>query len=219
MRLTNPMYNSKSSELKQFNIILRNSLNAAKRSFYSSEFNKHKGDMKKTWNTINSVLGRKKLKSIFPQKMKTSNGSEFAGKINIANEFNKLFTDANSEEDNSYNSNFSNFLQMNITSCFKFQSIALEFLEKIVKDLQPKHSFGHDELSPFIFKRVFNHIKHPLHRLINLSLLNGIFPTKLKLAKVVPIYKKMKILILAIIGPSHFCLHSAKFLKRSYFPK
>ena len=106
MRLANPLYNSKLSELKQFNITLRKSLNAAKRSFYSSEFNKHKCDMKKTWNTINSVLGRKKLKSIFPQKMKTSDGSEFAGKINIANEFNKLFTDANSDENNSNNTNF-----------------------------------------------------------------------------------------------------------------
>ena len=124
--------------------------------------------MKKTWNTINSVLGRKKLKSIFPQKMKTSDGSEFSGKINIANEFNKLFTDANFDENNSNNTNFSNFLQMNITSSFRFQPITLEFLEKIANDLQPKHSFGHDELSPFIFKRIFNHIKQQLHMLINL---------------------------------------------------
>ena len=65
--------------------------------------------MKKTWNTINSVSGRKKLKSIFPQKMKTSDGSEFSGKINIANEFNKLFTDANFDENNSNNTNFSDF--------------------------------------------------------------------------------------------------------------
>ena len=125
--------------------------------------------------------------------MKTENGSEFAGKTNIANEFNKLFTDNNSEDDNLNNTNninFSSFLRMNINSNFRFQAISLDSLESIVKDLQPKHSFGYDELSPLTFKNIFTCIKQPLLKLINLSLLNGIFPNKLKLAKVVPVFKK-----------------------------
>ena len=193
MNISNPRYNSKYAELRRFNVTLRNSLNAAKKLFYDNEFNKFKGDMKKTWNTISSVLGRKKMKSVFPNKMKTENGSEFAGKTNIANEFNKLFTDNNSEDDNLNNTNninFASFLRMNINSNFRFQAISLDSLESIVKNLQPKHSFGYDELSPLTFKNIFTCIKQPLLKLINLSLLNGIFPNKLKLAKVVPVFKK-----------------------------
>ena len=66
MNLSNPRYNSKYAELRRFNVTLRNSLNAAKKLFYDNEFNKFKGDMKKTGNTISSVLGRKKMKSVFP---------------------------------------------------------------------------------------------------------------------------------------------------------
>ena len=48
---------------------------------------------------------------------------------------------------------------------------------------------GSDELSPKIIKMSMNVITDPLLHVCNVSLLGGIFPPELKIAKVVPIFK------------------------------
>ena len=48
---------------------------------------------------------------------------------------------------------------------------------------------GHDGLPPSIMKQLTNEYVIPLTHLINLSIVQGDFPSELKLAKVLPIYK------------------------------
>ena len=49
---------------------------------------------------------------------------------------------------------------------------------------------GNDNMGNFIIKRVANEIVKPLTMIFNLSISTGIVPEMLKIAKVVPIYKK-----------------------------
>ena len=58
-----------------------------------------------------------------------------------------------------------------------------------MKNLKPKSSTGHDNLSMKLLKGITS-IHEPLALIINQSLTTGIFPQKLKIAKVIPIYKK-----------------------------
>ena len=48
---------------------------------------------------------------------------------------------------------------------------------------------GYDNISMRVIKHSFHLISVPLTTIINLSLEKGIFPDKLKLTKVIPIYK------------------------------
>ena len=48
---------------------------------------------------------------------------------------------------------------------------------------------GYDNISMRVIKHSFHLISAPLTNIINLSLQKGIFPDKLKLTKVIPIYK------------------------------
>ena len=48
---------------------------------------------------------------------------------------------------------------------------------------------GYDELSAYIAKQCIDNYVMPLTYIINMSLMEGIFPSELKLAKVVPIFK------------------------------
>ena len=50
-------------------------------------------------------------------------------------------------------------------------------------------SSGHDEFPPFVGKSCVDAYIEPLTHLINVSLKSGVFPSELKLAKVVPIFK------------------------------
>ena len=46
-----------------------------------------------------------------------------------------------------------------------------------------------DEISPHVVKMTFNLFLKPLHHICNVSILHGIFPNELKVAKVIPLYK------------------------------
>ena len=60
---------------------------------------------------------------------------------------------------------------------------------KILKELKPKQSTGHDNVSTHFLKQISNNISTPVSILVNKSIQSGTFPDTLKLAKVIPIYK------------------------------
>lgn len=79
------------------------------------------------------------------------------------------------------------------TQCsVKFQCppVTEDELDKIIDSLANKWSSGYDEVPFSVIKYVKLELVKPLTHLINSSLITGLFPNKLKIAKVVPIYKK-----------------------------
>lgn len=66
---------------------------------------------------------------------------------------------------------------------------AKEFLE-IINKIGKKRSTGYDDIPGNIVKSIGTNIMEPLSHIINASFTEGCFPTKLKEAKIIPIYKK-----------------------------
>ena len=62
-------------------------------------------------------------------------------------------------------------------------------LENICSLFSPWKAPGYDNISMRVIKHSFHLISAPLVNIINLSLSKGIFPDKLKIGKVIPIYK------------------------------
>ena len=58
---------------------------------------------------------------------------------------------------------------------------------KIINELKPKNSSGHDGISSKLVKDLKNEIALPLSIMINKSIESGHVPVTMKLAKVVPI--------------------------------
>ena len=77
-----------------------------------------------------------------------------------------------------------------INSNFKFSNTNREEVLKIINNFLPKTSTGCDELSMKLLKRIKLIVCDPLALIINQSLNTGIFPKQLKLAKVLPLFKK-----------------------------
>ena len=144
------------------------------------------------WSVINSVLGRKKTRDLFKLSI---NGVEEKNKTKIATEFNTYF------------SNVADKLVKNIPAC-KWRKRFYEYLGKrnpksmffkptnpieilkILSSLAHKSSSGWDNIpqkvvksSPFVVIVALSHI-------FNLSLKEHIFPDKMKVARVIPIFKK-----------------------------
>ena len=66
----------------------------------------------------------------------------------------------------------------------------LEDTEKMIKNLKTKESFGNDGISVKLLKAIAPGILLPLTLILNQSLITGVFPDTLKIAKVIPLYKK-----------------------------
>jgi len=63
-------------------------------------------------------------------------------------------------------------------------------LTKIITKLNNTKSPGYDNIGPRLIKGVCTTILDPLVHIFNLSLLSGCVPHKLKVAKVIPVFKK-----------------------------
>ena len=88
------------------------------------------------------------------------------------------------------NNTFKDYLQNNISSQFSFKKVTTKEIENIIKELQSKNSTGNDDISCNLLKYLLPVLSQSLTLIINQSLNTGIFPNKLKLAKLVPIFKK-----------------------------
>ena len=164
----------------------------AKKEYYNNEFFKYKRDVKNTWATINNLLCRKKRKSSHPTQINI-NSKKVTDKKEIAEEFNKYFTsigpvlsDAIPQTAKTHRS----YLNKVILSRFAFSPTNNNEIMKIIDIFLPKTSSGEDGLSMKLLKRIKHIIVDSLTLIINQSLNTGIFPENLKLAKVLPLFKK-----------------------------
>ena len=73
---------------------------------------------------------------------------------------------------------------------FEFSEINKQKVIEIIDKLKPKSSCGIDRLSNKLLKLIKIEISESLTLIINQSINTGIFPNKLKIAKVLPLFKK-----------------------------
>ena len=62
-------------------------------------------------------------------------------------------------------------------------------IENLIKSLPNKRSSGHDEINNVILKSLCLAISYPLQLIFNQSIVTGVFPDKMKIAEVIPLYK------------------------------
>ena len=86
-------------------------------------------------------------------------------------------------------SNHKVYLKENYTNTFDFTKVDELEVNSIIDHLSPKTSYGFDGISTLLLKHCKKAIIKPLQIIIKQALTTGIFPDKLKIAKVQPIYK------------------------------
>jgi hypothetical protein len=192
--MDDPLYNTLKINLQTYNRILKQSIRRAKTEYYQSCFEKYKDDTKNTWNTIKTIINKDHVKSNFPETFIINNTRESCPK-KIADAFNEYFVQigpklANSIQNPASNISHREYLQRSITTRFQFKNVSVTDVQKIIKELKPKSSYGKDRLSNNLLKFISPEISPALTLIINQSLNTGIFPESLKIAKVLPIHKK-----------------------------
>ena len=167
-------------------------LRVAKKQYYSDLLDDHKNNLKQTWNVLNDLLGRTRKQQV-PDSFDI-NGTPTSDSQKIADGFNSFFTNIGPNLTNQIpvsESNFNDFLvniQSPMNSLFMSPTDSEEII-KICATFKSGTSCGYDGIKPDIVKYVINLISSPLVHIFNLSIITGIVPEQLKIAKVVPIYK------------------------------
>ena len=171
---------------------LNQCIRTAKKECYVNEFTKYKSDIRKTWDTLKGIICKNKMKSEYPRNF-IDRGQQIAGDKNIADKLNEYVTQIGPSLANSIDisnkATFDTYLKKPNSSSFQFEYTDVPNVQKIIKNFKPKSSAGHDNISSKLLRQVGDIVAYPLSIIINQSLCTGIFPNRLKLAKVIPLYK------------------------------
>jgi hypothetical protein len=182
------------TNLDTYNKILKKSIRQAKAIHHHRTFEQCEDDPKKTWKNINSLMNRKTREdSKLPQTI-TIDGINYEQNQTIVQKFNHHFSTVGQKVSNSVpetpNISFRDFLTNSINTSFVFERITVHTVLKAIDSLSPKQSTDKDGISSNLLKTIKSEICAPLKIIINQCLSCGLFPDSLKIAKVLPLFKK-----------------------------
>ena len=172
-----------------FKYSLQCQMKQKEKEYYNDMVIKNKSNMKKTWDIIKTVIGKKKRSikySEFIVDGKLTDNSNV-----IANKFNEYFAQIGPKLAKNIPKNcppFSNFLKGSYLQTFYINSIQNDEIKKVIlllKDGAP----GIDCIPASVLKYTVELVSSPLTHICQLSLNQGHFPSELKLAKIIPLYK------------------------------
>ena len=75
------------------------------------------------------------------------------------------------------------------TNSIVIRPTLLQEIDRIIRELPNKTSYGHHEISNAMLKALRTSITFPLCHIFNQSLQEGVFPKRMKWAEVIPMYK------------------------------
>ena len=112
----------------------------------------------------------------------------------ITNKFNDFFTNIGSNLSKQIempkNKTYKLYLHKKYNNNFNFQNVDEETVATIIDKLKSKTSCGFDGISTKLLKMSKETLLKPITVIINQMITTGIFPDKLKISKIIPIYKK-----------------------------
>ncbi len=185
-------YTNIKTNLATYNRILNQSKRALKKSYYAERFQEHESDIKRTWQLINEVLGKKQNRQI-SDKFNVAEKCITDPQV-IANEFNRFFVSVGSEQSRSIkqhpNRDYREYLTAKPDSVFQFTKITSGDVMSLISQSPNKTSTGHDGISSLLLKNLKDVVSPTIATIINKCFDNGVFPDDMKLSKVKPLFKK-----------------------------
>lgn len=178
-------------EWKLYRNLYNKVVRQAKKLTLESDINSNWGNSKKIWQLTNSFVNRCASKPTLIEQITVDNTTT-TNKQEIACYFNQHFSTIGAKLAKKHSpGNYLKYLCKKNTT-MNFEPVSESHILKIVKEMKQKRSMGHDGLSNFVIKAIIPEICNVLTKVVNNILLTGVFPHNLKIAKVLPLFKKGK---------------------------
>ena len=168
-------------------------INKAQIEYYKNLIDMQSTSCQGLWKTFGSIISQNKTKQSQIKQLKVDNKT-IKNPSDIPAIFNNFFCNIGSKLSSKFHSTpdnaFSKYMgQRANQSMFLFETDAEE-VAKIINNLENKKSTGHDDITVKFIKISSTYISELLARVINISIKTGIYPDQLKIAKILPLYKK-----------------------------
>ncbi len=152
---------------------------------------KHKLCIKSTWKVLKQVMGKNNNNINFPQDFLINN-KKTSDQSLIAEAFNLYFSTIGEQTSQSVpqtHKHYKDYLNHPSINSMYLDQVEPHDIVNIVRNLKPKTSSGHDEISMKLIKLSLHTIILLLTHIINRSLMTGRVPSELKMAKDIPFFK------------------------------
>ena len=149
--------------------------------------------MKKLWSGIKTIISHKNCSTSVINKIESENGNISSDPAEISNILNDYFVNvADSIAKNIPRTPKSalHYLKNKNANSMLLSPVTHMEIEDIISNLDLSKSIGPFSIPINLVKVMKLHISHPLAKLINQSFVQGIVPSKLKVAKVISIFKQ-----------------------------
>ena len=161
-----------------------------KQEHIKNKLESNKNDIKATWRTLNSLLGKKNIpecKSLYTNTNKITHPQQLANLFNdhfssIANKYTSTLP--------KYEKNYSEYLGNKIQETMYVWPTCPMEVKNILINSKPKLSAGFDEIPLKLLKSSPDNIIMALSHIFNLSLSTGKVIGDFKIAKIILLYKK-----------------------------
>lgn len=174
---------------KEYKSTVRRLLSRCERDYYNALLEKCKSNVRKSWDVIKEIINRKKNVQIGNTFL--INGVLQDNEQEIANSFNKFYINigpTTSRKCPDTNVRPCSYIKEDMNQTMFLEKVTENEVNKIIGELK-NSSHGPDGVRTDIFKETFSLYLAPFVHLLNLSLVHGHFPSELKIARVLPIFK------------------------------
>ena len=168
-------------------------LRKAETDHYASFIKKHSDNSKQLWKRFGNVLGKSKSNNSSTEKLLINNQC-ITDQKTITSEFNKYFCSvgeklASKIRDTGID-NFKQYLNQPTQQSLFLTNITINEITIEINNLEQNKSPGHDEFTAKFLKISHDIVAPILSDIFNICIKKGEYPDLLKIAKVLPIYKK-----------------------------
>ena len=178
-------------QYKNYRNSIVNLIRISKQIYFTNYFQTNSKNSKKIWQGINDYLHRNKNKGTDKVTLNLD-GNKITEPANVANIFNNFFTSIADNIRKKIPQNFNNYqkyLKNSLPNSFFFKPVSIEEMIKVIKSLSSNKATGPFSIPVKILNFLIFDIADILTKIINLSFETGIFPSALKLVKVIPVFK------------------------------
>lgn len=179
--------------LRKFNLYrsnLKKLLKVAEKNYYQERFLQCKNNPRKTWQTISEVLNKKPNGSLFPKQVINESGNKITDPKELTNTFNNFFTSIGSTLSAKFDHTSTGTTGPSLEQSIFFRPVSDSEMLDLIDSLNIHKSMGFDFIHPRFIKDAKDLIYKQLMHIFNLSLAQGIVPDSMKVAKVIPVFKK-----------------------------
>ena len=167
-------------------------IRTAKKQYYENKLSENKTNIKQTFKYLNEIINRKQSKpkatSLF-----TYENQDLTDPTEIANKFCQYFSNigpklAKNIPTSQTTSPISYLAQQHLSSLF-LDSVTENEVIELTNSFSPNKAAGYDNIPMLMIQKTITTIAKPLSHIINLSFTTGTVPDRLKISRIIPLFK------------------------------